>query len=205
MEFLKSFSPLPIFSDDANLIVAKLARGNLPNEMPCLFVNHHPRWCRFQEKAEWVAIPIDCFYHILVPFAADERRRGRDDLRRTIADIDRFRTNRLSYRQVIPRGHFYLKRVFRLKSCGIQRLLRPLFHDFVVAPPTKVELYLVLICIDGLHLHKDRSMRVSRPLDGEMRDDRGTIADHHGASLVTSSLNHAACWHKVDRHTITTL
>jgi len=63
----------------------------------------------------------------------------------------------------------------------------------------------VLICIDGIHLRKDRSMRVIRPLDGEMANNGRGIADHHGTSLVTSSLNRAACGHKIDRHTVTTL
>jgi len=48
-------------------------------------------------------------------------------------------------------------------------------------------------------------MRVIRPLDGEMRDDGGSVADHYGTSLVTSSLNRAPCRYKADRHTITTL
>lgn len=48
VEFLKGFPPLTIFSDDPNSLAAKLVRRNLPNEMPGLFVNHHPWWRRFQ-------------------------------------------------------------------------------------------------------------------------------------------------------------
>jgi hypothetical protein len=62
-----------------------------------------------------------------------------------------------------------------------------------------------MICIDGIHLRKDWSMRVIRTLDGERANNGGGIADHHGARLVTSSLDRADCGHKADRHTVTTL
>jgi len=48
VEFLKGFSPLTIFSDDTDSMAAELVRGNLPDEMPCFFINHHSWWRRFQ-------------------------------------------------------------------------------------------------------------------------------------------------------------